>query len=81
MKLLLFVSPRARIYYNAELIYFCNSSPPIFPTEEGCISVVFFFSTFYLKISLTVGTQVGAVGAQHFPAGASMQISPGWWLS
>lgn len=80
MNLLLFVSPRARIYYNAELLYFRNSSPPIFPTEDSCISVGF-VSTFCLKRGLTVGAQVGAVGAQHFPAGAGMWISPGWWVS
>lgn len=80
MKFLLFVSPRARSYYDAELLYFGNSSPPNFPTEEGCISVGF-VSAFCLKRGMVVGAQVGAVGAQLFPAGAGMPISPGWWLS
>lgn len=39
-----------------------------FPTDEGCISVGF-VSTFCLRRGLDAGTQVGAVGAQHFPAG------------
>lgn len=30
---------------------------------------------------MTVGAQVGAVGAQLFPAEAGMWISPGWLLS
>lgn len=41
MKLLLFVSLRTRTYCNAQLLYFGNSSPPIFHPEEGGIFVGF----------------------------------------
>lgn len=39
---------------------------------------VAFLHIFFLHVAWTVGAQVGAVGAQHFPAGAGMQIFPGW---
>lgn len=76
MKLLLFLSLRTRTYCNAQLLYFGNSSPPIFHPEEGGI-----FVGFVSMFCETMGAQVGAVGAQHFPAEVGMLISPGWWLS
>lgn len=76
-KLLLYVSPRARAYYNVELLYFfVISVRPSFPTDEGCISVGF-IPTFFLKRGLNAGTQVGAVGAQHFQLGLAHRSHQG----
>lgn len=60
--------------------FFLVALHPSFPTDEGCIAMGY-VSTFCLKRSLNARTQVGAVGAQHFPAGIGTSISPGWWVS
>lgn len=58
---------------------FCGFVTALLPSFQQ--KRVAFLHIFFLHFAWTVGTQVGAVGAQHFPAEAGVQILPGWWVS